>query len=554
LTPNPVPCENGHTWEDVEMRTFLIVIVGLVVTAPGVASAIACGSDHPTLCVINNGSAPPNPQNVIDDATHSSHEVYVRNVGCPPFWPAGLPTNRCNSPGSPTGAEVADGGSAEDVNVYETSTVMVSGGSVGYGVNAYDTSTVTMSGGYVGYEITAYEASTVTMSGGFVDYEITAYDTSTVTMSGGTVDYELEAYGTSTVTMSGGLVGRQLVAGQSGTVTMSGGSVELELEAYDTSTVTMSGGTVDYELRAYDTSAVTMSGGLVKYEDLFAFDTSTVTIKGESFMVDTGSGPEPVEYGDLSAMTGRLTGTLESGDLIDNVFYQGGYAEWPACSGFSPCSGTITLVHALPVITPLISNGEDAETNPAANVIDDETYYGGLYVRNVGCPASAADCPEPWGDATEVVLVAGGEVSRLYARDLSTVTISGGSIEVCLSALDSSTVTMSGGAVGRQLKAYDTSTVTILGMYEESDFAVNRVPVPYGDLTSQSGTLTGTLASGEHIEIDFYQGGYDDRGSLYSGTITLEHVPEPAQTLLYACALTTLALLRRRALRRRDTT
>jgi hypothetical protein len=49
------------------------------------------------------------------------------------------------------------------------------------------------------------------------------------------------------------------------------------------------------------------------------------------------------------------------------------------------------------------------------------------------------------------------------------------------------------------LGAYHDATVTIVG----SGFAVDGVPVPFGDLTAMSGTLTGTLQSGEALDLPF---------------------------------------------------
>ena len=105
---------------------------------------------------------------------------------------------------------------------------------------------------------------------------------------------------------------------------------------------------------------------------------------------------------------------------------------------------------------------------------------------------------------------------------------------------------MSGGTVRANLEASGSAIVTLVGRH----FRVDGELVPYGDLTAQTGTLTGRLASGDPIDNEFYQGGYDrwgDGTSVYTGTITLEYAPEPAATLLAACALATLALLRRRA-------
>jgi len=66
-----------------------------------------------------------------------------------------------------------------------------------------------------------------------------------------------------------------------------------------------------------------MSGGSV--EDYFwAVGSSSITIVGSNFMVDTGSGPVPVPYGDLTA----LTGTLASSGTLNNLFYQGGHGGW----------------------------------------------------------------------------------------------------------------------------------------------------------------------------------------------------------------------------------
>jgi hypothetical protein len=83
--------------------------------------------------VINNGSAPPNAENVIDGADdYTGDQVYVRNVGCPTGWPAVAPGGSCPSPGAATEVEVVSGGSVgDDLRVYESSTVTMSGGTVG---------------------------------------------------------------------------------------------------------------------------------------------------------------------------------------------------------------------------------------------------------------------------------------------------------------------------------------------------------------------------------------------------------------------------------------
>lgn len=238
---------------------------------------------------------------------------------------------------------------------------------------------------------------------------------------------------------------------------------------------------------------------------------------------------------------------------------------------------TVGLLAALPsaayAANVLINNGLNC-SNPG-NVISDSTYQNDtVYVRNVGCgtPGSpGALCPEP-GAPTEVCVVAGGSVTNMYPHDSSTVTMTGGTVTSGLVAQDlsaitmnggvvkdlganeSSTVTLNGGTVDRviaidssavtmnggrvptsglqarnfstitmnggdayDLSAYESSTITVVGCC----FEVDGSPVPFGNLTAQTGTLTGRLSLSVHpISSPFYQG-----GGGYTGTITLVYGP-----------------------------
>jgi hypothetical protein len=158
-------------------------------------------------------------------------------------------------------------------------------------------------------------------------------------VDGGTLD-DVRAYDSSSITMSGGELRWSLSAYDSSTVTMSGGSA-MDLYSSGSSTIRVNGGTVAGWVYAWDSSTITMSGGTVG-DDLYAWNSSTITILGRNFEVNG----VPVPYGDLTAGTGTLSGTLASGDPIDNVFYQGGY------NGLF--TGTITLV-SRPVNTPALS-------------------------------------------------------------------------------------------------------------------------------------------------------------------------------------------------------
>jgi hypothetical protein len=109
-------------------------------------------------------------------------------------------------------------------------------------------------------------------------------------------------------------------------------------------------------------------------------------------------------------------------------------------------------------------------------------------------------------------------VDDLLAYSSSVISLGSGTVGGALETYGSSIVTMTGGTVDSWLWAADSSLIKIVG----SGFAVDGVPVPYGDLSAEFSTLTGTLASGDPIDDAFYQGGFDGGGGfLATGTITL---------------------------------
>jgi hypothetical protein len=120
---------------------------------------------------------------------------------------------------------------------------------------------------------------------------------------------------------------------------MSGGSVEEWVRALDSSKLTITGGTVGDRLQALDFSTIVMSGGTVG-TTIDADDSATIEIIGRHFKVDWS----PVPYGDLTALTGELSGVLASGEHLVNEFHQGGGA----------FTGTIRLIESarLPALSP----------------------------------------------------------------------------------------------------------------------------------------------------------------------------------------------------------
>ena len=92
---------------------------------------------------------------------------------------------------SPT-VTVVTGGSAFDLNSYNSSTVNLRGGSVDDNLYSYDAGTINMSGGNAVY-VNAFDASTVNVSGGNIRNLLAASGTGTVNVRGGSFDGDLRA-------------------------------------------------------------------------------------------------------------------------------------------------------------------------------------------------------------------------------------------------------------------------------------------------------------------------------------------------------------------------
>jgi len=325
---------------------------------------------HAAVVLLNNGGS----LITLNDATYSADDVYVRDATCGQL---DFPYKPCLFTGGSTDINVATGAVVDNLFVLDTSTITMSDGTVNGWLAAADSGSISMSGGVVDGLLVdnsaylemsggtvnlwfeAYENSITVMNGGLSDGLLLA-DNSLFTIHAGTVHY-LDAQNASGVTMYGGTVGGGAVGddlnawdfsdvkllggnvtgylnvGDYSTVTMVGGTVDLDFDSWFEANAVLSGGTVTGDIDAWDSSSFTWNGGTVAGE-VFAGDTATLTIDGTDFQVDG----VPVPMGDLSAMTGVLTGTLESGDPINNTFYQGGHDYYGDSSWF--VTGTITLV------------------------------------------------------------------------------------------------------------------------------------------------------------------------------------------------------------------
>ncbi len=432
------------------------------------------------------------------DGTYAEDTVFVRAVGCNSWV--------CLNPGAPTEFR------------------LLPGGTVGGFYVAGDEGTED--------SIYAKETSSVLMSGGTVTYGIGVFGRGSFTMSGGSTD-DLQSFNGSTVNMSGGTVNNGLWPSAMSAVTMSGGTVINGLVAFDTSSIILRGGSVDQ---------IAAVGG------------TTITIVGSGFSVDDAS----VGYGLLAATTGQLTGTLDSGDSLNTPFFHNGWGDpsynatghiylsaGPAShlplseelvndggsSSFDDRSTARTTVFVRNANCGTSPNPRAACSEPGASTNLTLPSSGAIGALYVGDTSSITLSGGAIGNGLIVAGSASLEMSDGYvgwylkAIDSSSLTISGGFIDSGISASDHSRVVVSGGLIER-LYASDSSTITVIG----TGFAIGGTPVGNGPITATSGELTGTLLSGEAIECDLYRSG---------GSIVI--VPEPSAVTLQAGALACLA-------------
>ncbi len=154
------------------------------------------------------------------------------------------------------------------------------------------------------------------VSGGKIGWEVWAFESSNVNVLGGEIGSNLFAQNNSQITVSGGEIGEFLWSSGNSQITISGGHIGIQVDAYMNSQVTFSGGTIGNDLRADGYSNVIISGGQPGYE-LWATQHGVVTIYGSDFSIDGLN----VGYGPITVASGILTGTLASGEAINNNFY-----------------------------------------------------------------------------------------------------------------------------------------------------------------------------------------------------------------------------------------
>lgn len=245
--------------------------------------------------------------------------------------------------------------------------------------------------------------------------------------------------------------------------------------------VEVANGSVGGSLLVYDTSSLVMDGGAVGGA-LFAHGQSELTLNA-------------------GTVGGQLSAYGESHVTVNGG--QGEVASANDSSTFTMTGGTLVWLNVYQNATVHVSGGTIGASGFSAH--DDS-----------------------------IVVMSGGTVTEdLTAGDAAQLELSGGSVEGRLVAGVSARVTWRGGSVEGAVSARDSSTIDVVG----SGFAMDGVPVPYGVIEAEFGTLTGMLESGEPV---------DKFVSNFGTTGTIALVPEPSPALLLAAAWIAVGGLHRR--------
>ena len=127
--------------------------------------------------------------------------------------------------------------------------------------------------------------------------------------------------------------------------------------------------------------------------------------------------------------------------------------------------------------------------------------------------------------------ISGGELlgSTTYIEANTQLDVTGGQFQHDLQVQNFASLFIRGGTLNGDLRALDFSTTRIFG---------SGFNFPLGDVSATSGVLTGTLADGTPLDVDF------SRASLARITLTL--IPEPATAPLIWGGLVALGIRRRR--------
>lgn len=366
---------------------------------------------------------------------------------------------------------VVEGGALPDNFTAIGATLNVTGGRVGSFAEVLN-STVRISGGEVDSWFQAHN-SEVEIIGGKVGAQFSAFPGTRVTIDGASVG-GLRVYKNASAEIRGGAEIESSVQVLSGELTLVDGHIRGGLSG--AGKLSILGGTIEQTFQI-DSGEAEISGG--SFGGLFFVNNSVVTIKDGSF-------------------DGRLLSYYPSRiDIEDGAFSRDVWNR----------RGTINIAGG--VFADDIVNGDGASNGLAGTIsIAEGTFLGDLVNSSGTAHITGGDFA---GDILN---------GSAYAREVSTLNISGGSFDGTFTALKGSVVNIFG-------SAFYLDGVLLTGLTPYDAFVVHE----------RERTLSGTLADGSLFSFDLNPTGGSGL-DLFSADarLTVTLVPEPSMALLAAFA------------------
>jgi hypothetical protein len=294
----------------------------------GLGTWIGVAAPAAATLVINNGLAPPNPANVI--TTDPADAVYVQAAGCD-----ATVAHPCASPGAQTTVYWNTGGT-QGIEVLQDSRLIFGPGT------DRPPNAATCLHGDAEVVVDGAVSTSITNSGSYRCQEVpSGFPTGTIRVESGNASLEIDG---GNVLIRGGTVTLSLVSIDSGggpSAVIEGGDVRLH--AALGGTVLIHGGTLNQGEPGMTLDGVyaEIHGGNIaaplRVVPAGSFDGAYVRVYGVDFEIDG----LPAAYGIVGVSDGHLTGTLESGETLDQDFEVAGF-------------GTLELVEASPPQVPAL--------------------------------------------------------------------------------------------------------------------------------------------------------------------------------------------------------
>ena len=192
----------------------------------------------------------------------------------------------------PTTVNLLPNGSATWMDVWDTSQINITGGSIFAQLFVHDDSIVTFSSGVIGNAFEVMGNSQTTITGGSIGANFQSNDYAEASISNTSIGYEMSIQDYSRISID--------------TTT-----VYDIVNTWHNSSLDIFGGDMLDNVVARNNSSIDITGGNL-YGIIDCYDDAVITLYGSNFNFP---------YGTITNSTGILTGTLSNGDLIDNRFY-----------------------------------------------------------------------------------------------------------------------------------------------------------------------------------------------------------------------------------------